>query len=316
MKTNIPEIEILNICEIKKKEQFSSEKNNEDNHVKTEQQKFFDLTSNPLKMAEFMNSLNNQAPNNPNFHFAQPLNNQNLFNNQFNNIFKNINNYSQMNKNLINQQNMINYHQNLVNQMNNYNYSQLLNLSGNNYTQYDINNFQPQPQHESFNNTLPNNNNNNFYLNQNVQSFILQITKLIEMFTQINIKNQTQSSTLLNNLSSLIMMIGNQQHKESDLNSINVISSSLEEAKKQIVNIIQYSNYQKIIIQNLTKQLDIVFEQIAFSSGGFKQPVGISNQSNGYGSIMGNGVDNVMSGYTDHPTLFKNTNDLDNFKNY
>jgi hypothetical protein len=218
-----------------------------------------------------------------------------------------------MNKNLINQQNMINYHQNLVNQMNNYNYNQFLNLSGNNFNQYDSNNFQTHQ--ESFNNTLPNNNNNNFYISQNVQSFIVQITKLIEMFTQINTKNQTQSSTLLNNLSSLILMIGNQQHKESDLNSVNVISSSLEEAKKQIVNIIQYSNYQKIIIQNLTKQLDIVLEQIAISCGGFKQPGG-NNQSNGFGGILGNGVDNVMSGYNDHPTLFRNTNDLDNFKNY
>lgn len=312
MKSEQPDIDVSNKAENQMTYKCSLENKIEEKSL--EHLNFQGNSSYSVKNPEHFNNLKNQGSFSSNFINPFPLNNNNITNNQFNNIFKNFNNYSPMNKNLYSQQNMVNYHHNLVNQMNNYNYNHLPNFPGNNYNQFDLNNFQPQQ--ESFNNSLGSN--NNFPFSQNVQSFVVQINKLIEMFTQINAKNQSQSSTLLNNLSSLIIMIGTQESKDSDNNSINIISSSLEEAKKQIVSIIQYSNYQKLIIQTLTKQLDYVLEQLAYSYTGLKNNLinNNINQNYGFGGNLGNGVENVMNGYNDHPTLFRNTNDFENFKNY
>jgi len=155
MKSDQPDIDVLNKTEIKLTDMSSLEKKIDEKSL--EHLNFQGNLSSSLKMPEYLNHLKNQGSFPSNLIIPPPLNNNNFTNNQFNNIFKNFNNYSPMNKNLFNQQNMINYQNNLANQMSNYTYNQLPNFNGNSYNQYDLNNFQPQQ--ESFINSLPNNNN-------------------------------------------------------------------------------------------------------------------------------------------------------------
>ena len=118
------------------------------------------------------------------------------------------------------------------------------------------------------------------------------------MFSELNKGNQKLSSTLLTNLNSAIFQINKLNIQINDN-----MGNSIDKSKKQILSIIQYTNYQKTLINNISKQLEIIIiEQI----NSWNQQISLNNNFNNDMFGNHNASYNTLNSLNDISNLFKN----------